>query len=287
MADASARADVAAAWGVESVPQAAGRDAAGIIAAAADGSLGALVVGGVDPVDLPDPTTARTALEAVPFLVSLEVRASEVSRRADVVLPVAPAAEKSGTFVDWEGRERPFAAVLDAGGALPDVRILAGIAEEMGPGLGFRTVEQAGAELLEIGQWDGDRSAQPSVEHPDSVPDQSPAAGPQLVLDSWKQLVDDGRMVDGDPHLRATGRGAVARLGAATLQRLGVAPGESVTLRTAKGTVQLPVEAADLPDGVVWAPQHSGGTALRSMLGVESGQVVEVAPLDVAGGGSP
>ena len=285
VADASARADLAAVWAVDSVPSSPGRDTSAIIAAAADGTLGALVVGGVDPVDLPDPALARTALETVPFLVSLEIRESEVTRRADVVLPVAPAAEKAGTFVDWEGRERPFAAVLTAGTALPDVRILAGIAEEMGPGLGFRTVEQARAELRELGDWDGERPAAPEVERKDAPSQTAPAGGPHLVLDSWKQLVDDGRMVDGDPHLRATGRGAVARLGAATLQRLGVTPGETVMLRTHAGSVQLPVEAADLPDGVVWAPQHSAGTALRSLLGVDAGQIVEVVPVGTAGRG--
>ena len=66
----------------------------------------ALVVGGVEPDDLPDPAAARAALDAVGFLVSLEVRASAVTERADVVLPVAPVAEKPGTFVNWEGRPR-------------------------------------------------------------------------------------------------------------------------------------------------------------------------------------
>jgi len=275
VADPSARADVAAAWGVDSLPATAGRETSAILQAAAGGRLEALVVGGVDPVDLPAPAAARTALEAVRFLVSLEVRASEVSRRADVVLPVAPVAEKPGTFVDWEGRERPFGAVLAAGGALPDVRILAGIAEEMGPGLGFRTVEQAAAELAELGDWDGERPAAPTVALPEPDPGQAPAAGPEHVLDSWKQLVDDGRMLDGEPYLRATGRGLVARLGTASLQRLGVAPGGEVVLRTDSGALTVPVEVADLADGVVWVPQHSG-VALRSALGVEPGQVVRL-----------
>jgi len=277
VADASARADVAAAWGIDALPSRVGRDLAGIVAAASRGALGALVVGGVDIADLPDPIAARTALESVAFLVSLEVRESEVTRRADVVLPVAAAAEKAGTFVDWEGRERPFAAVLAAGGALPDVRILAGIAEEIGPGLGLRTVEQARAELRELGDWDGERMVVPSLEAPGTDAEQAPAAGVQLVLDSWKQLVDDGRMLDGEPHLRATGRGAVARLGPGTLRRLGVAAGDPVVLRTGAGAVRLPVEPADLADGVVWVPQNSGGVALRSALMVEPGQVVGVA----------
>ena len=52
LADAAARAEVASAWGVESITQDAGRDTAGIVAAAAAGEIDALVVGGVDPADL-------------------------------------------------------------------------------------------------------------------------------------------------------------------------------------------------------------------------------------------
>ena len=71
-----------------------------------------LVVGGIDPADLPDPAAAREALARVPFLVSLELRHSAVTELADVVFPVAAAVEKAGTFVDWEGRERPFDTAL-------------------------------------------------------------------------------------------------------------------------------------------------------------------------------
>src|SRR5579875_2329614 len=61
VSDVQARAEVARAWGVASVPSVPGRDTAGILAAAAAGELGALVVAGVDPADLPDPAAALAA----------------------------------------------------------------------------------------------------------------------------------------------------------------------------------------------------------------------------------
>jgi NADH-quinone oxidoreductase subunit G len=67
VADPSARADVAAAWGVEILPAQPGRDATGIVAAAAGGELSALVVGGVDLADTPEPEQLRAALESVAF----------------------------------------------------------------------------------------------------------------------------------------------------------------------------------------------------------------------------
>src|SRR5206468_6135051 len=53
VADAAARADVAARWGLDldEVPAAPGRDATGILTAVRDGRLGGLLVGGVDPAD--------------------------------------------------------------------------------------------------------------------------------------------------------------------------------------------------------------------------------------------
>ncbi len=116
----TARVDVAATWEVDSLPTAAGRDTAGMIDAAARGDLGALIVGGVDPRDLPDPGAARKALDAVGFLVSLEVRSSEVTQRADVVLPVAPVTEKAGTFLELGG---PLARLPGGPDQQRDVRL--------------------------------------------------------------------------------------------------------------------------------------------------------------------
>ncbi len=91
------------------------------------------MVAGVELDDLPDPAAALAALEAAPFVVSFEVRNSQVTEHADVVFPVAPPAEKAGTFVNWEGRERSFPVVLPVPAAMPDVRVLAALAEEIGP----------------------------------------------------------------------------------------------------------------------------------------------------------
>ena len=89
--------------------------------------MDALVVAGVDPADLPDPKAALLAIEAAPFVVSLELRTSAVTDRADVVLPVAAVPEKDGTFLKLGGQAglvrgghpRPWRGV-GPGGARPD-----------------------------------------------------------------------------------------------------------------------------------------------------------------------
>ncbi|MEH3033355.1 MAG: NADH-quinone oxidoreductase subunit G [Aeromicrobium erythreum] len=269
---AQARADLAAALKVTGSsdapwPTEPGRSVAAMLEAASVGGLGALVVGGVEVADLPDPDVARDALEKV-FVVSLEVRASEVTERADVVLPVAATVEKPGSFVSWDGRVRPFEAVLDVPGALPDVRVLAGIAEELGRPLGFRTVAEAAARMREVGPWDGERTPAPTAA---PGPDQRTAAG-QVVVSTWRQLVDDGRGQDGQPAYRATGRRPVLRASAATLGDVT----SHATISTEIGSATFPVVVDDLPDGVVWVPANDGVT-LRE-IGVGHGSVVRLAP---------
>ncbi len=268
--DAQARVDVAADWGT-TVPTRAGRDADALLAAARAGELGALVVGGVELDDFADPAAAREAIEAAGFVVSLEVRASEVTERADVVLPVAATAEKSGTFVNWEGRSRSFDKVLTESHALPDLRVLAGIAHELGVDLGFRSTEEVAAEIAELGPWDGARAQAPSAEG--SAQSVTTAPG-EARLATWKLLIDDGRMLTGDAALKATGRKAVALVSQATYDRLGL--DASVTLSNGATSVVLPVAVAELPEGVVWAPSNSDGVNLARDLGAGAGSLVRL-----------
>lgn len=269
--DAEARADLAAAWGIRSVPAKAGRDTSGILQAVAKGQLRALVVGGVEIDDLPDPAAGRAALAAADFVVSLEVRESEVTRAAHVVLPVAPPVEKSGTFVTWEGRLRPFDTVLQVPGSLTDVRVLAGIAEELGAPLGFRTTAGAMRSMRELGPWDGSGVADPDL----AAPEPSAPGSGEVLLATWRQLVDDGRLQDGQERYRATARPAVLKASVATLASAGVEPGGIATIATDLGSADFPTQVADLPDGVVWAPGNNG-VHLRGALGADHGSVVRL-----------
>jgi NADH-quinone oxidoreductase subunit G len=282
VAVADARVDAGAAWGVPSLPDRPGRDTSEIVAAAAAGELRALVLAGVELGDLPDPQLAAAAVRAAGFVVSLEVRASDVSAHADVVLPVAPVTEKPGSYVDWEGRVRTFPQVFEEPSSLAEVRILSGVAEEMGVHLGFRTVEQARAEMQSFGAWDGERVSFPSPSAPAASATSTGATSASVPgalnvkLASWKLLVDDGRMLDGDEYLTATGRRPQALLSAGTLERGGLTVGQSVRISTDRGAVELPVGVADLPDDVVWAPASAVGLSLSRDLGAGHGAVVRL-----------
>lgn len=278
--DSRARQQVRTVWNVPELPGTVGRDTAAILDVAA--GLGALIIGGVDVADLPDPAAALAAVDAARFVVSLELRHSPVTERADVVFPVASAMEKSGTFRTWEGRPRPFAAALGddmvrrQSAPLSDQRVLHAIADEMKVCLGLPDTESARAELAQLGAWDGVPVA-PPANQPHPLPQPGPGAA---VLASWRMLLDQGRMQDGEPNLAGIARPPVVRLSAATAAEIGVITDDPVTVATDRGAVTLPLMISDLPDRVVWLPQHSPGCSVAEQLAVQPGDIVHLRRAD-------
>ncbi|MBE9374916.1 NADH-quinone oxidoreductase subunit G [Saccharopolyspora sp. HNM0983] len=280
--DPAARAEVERAWDA-ALPAAPGRDTTAILRAAAAGELSGLVVGGVDPDDLPDPALARRALAAADIVVSLELRPSGVTEFADVVLPIAPTAEKSGSYLDWEGRRGEFGTTLDGTSAVPDCRVLDTLAVEMDVDLFTQTPAAAGRELDRLGRFGGARAAPPEDE-----PDAPPVLGPgQALLATWHQLLDNGSLQDGEPDLAGTARRRAAALSPRTAERIGLGPGQQVEVRTATGAVALDPQLTEMPDDVVWLPTNSGRSKVLRHLAAGHGSPVEltaVTPLRPANG---
>ncbi|MFC9557251.1 NADH-quinone oxidoreductase subunit G [Rhodococcus sp. NPDC056960] len=270
--DPVARRQVASVWNVADLPDTVGRDTAGILAAAAAKTLGALLIGGVEADDLPDPEAALAAVDAAGFVVSLELRHSAITDRADVVFPVAPVMEKPGAFLDWEGRIRDFDTALRNTGAMPDQRVLHAIAGEMGAPLALPDAATARRELERLGAWDGDFPAPPDHRQP---PRPEPGPG-EAVLATWRMLLDSGRLQDGEPHLAGTARTPVVRMSAATAAETGAGDGDPITVSTERGAVTLPLTITDMPDRVVWLPLNSPGSAVYRQLAAVAGSVVHV-----------
>jgi NADH-quinone oxidoreductase subunit G len=270
--DAAARAEVGALWGAE-LPATPGRDATGILTAVRDGDLAGLLIGGVDPGDLPDPALAEAALASADFVVSLEMFPTAVTEWADVVLPVAAAAEKAGSYLDWEGRPRPFDATLHGTGQLPDGRVLQGLADEMDVDLRLPTPKAARAEFASLGAARRPGEGAGLDVRPPAAPS---LAADQAVLASWRQLLDVGTLQRDEPELAGTARPAVVRIGAGTARGLGVVDGDRVTVSGGTGSITLPVRVTAMPDRVVWLPMRSPGSDVRNHLGTGPGGVVRL-----------
>ena len=257
---ASQEARESLAWG--EIPAQRGLDATQMLEAAADGRVKALVVGGVDLRDFDDPAAARKALDQVDFLVSLEVRRSEVTDRADVILPVAPPLEKNGTFINWEGRLRPFGQAI-ASRSQTDRLVFDALASEFGVDLGLHDLVGLYDQVNPLMQWNGQRE------------EFVPATASELVevgqgealLATHKPMLDAGRLQDGASMLAGSARRPVVFASRATVAGLGIDEGEELTLSTQRGSITLPLQFADLPDGVVWVPECSQGSIVHESLG--------------------
>ncbi|MDT9690598.1 NADH-quinone oxidoreductase subunit G [Streptomyces sp. P9(2023)] len=274
--DPRAREEVAAAWGVRDLPHGYGRDTGQIVEAAATGELGALLVGAVELRDLPDPARAREALDAA-FVVSLELRPSEVTERADVVLPVAAVAEKPGTFLNWEGRARLFEAALkpeQMTRTLPpaDARVLHMLADALDAHLALPDLRSVRRELDRLGGWTGQRASEPT-EPAQAAP--RPGDG-EAVLAGHRLLLDLGRLQEGDTALAGTRHAAVARLSATTAAETGVKDGDVLAVTGPAGTTRFPLQVTEMPDRVVWLPLNSAGGGVLSDTGAHPGTVVRI-----------
>ncbi len=106
MANPQHRAEVAALWGVPSVPEKPGKTAVEMFQAAADGEIKALWIACTNPAQsMPDQSTVRRALERAEFVVVQEAFATTAScDYADLLLPATTWGEKTGTVTNSERR---------------------------------------------------------------------------------------------------------------------------------------------------------------------------------------
>ena len=269
--DAAARVDISTVWGTDSLPTHVGKSTAEIFAAVNSGEIGALLVGGVDPLDGDNSQAALAALEKA-FVVSLEIAPSAVTQRADVVLPVAAITEKSGSFLNWEGRPRSFDEAVQDSHNRSDLRILSMIAQEMGASVNLATVTAAIKEIASLGKWDGARAAMNKV----SATAAPSVSGDQFILTSWRRLLDLGTLQKGEENLAGTSRKTVAVISPKRAESLGVVDGDQLKISTGFGSVTLSALVEDIHDDAVWAPRNSRGSQLLVNLGVAHGAVVTV-----------
>lgn len=125
-----------------------------------EGAINALFIVGEDVKDL--------NTDKIPFLAVADLTLTETAQKADIVLPLALAAEQDGTFTNTERRVQPLFAALDPKNGLMDWEIFDALAAEIGLETEFGTaedvfeamVEDAGffRDLSGEGVWTYDRS---------------------------------------------------------------------------------------------------------------------------------
>ena len=261
--DSAARVDLQSAWGVGGLPESVGRSTSEILAGLNDESLDAVVIGGLDPMDI-----SAHALNQLlnTFVLSLEISHSSVTAIADVVLPVAAVVEKSGSYLDWRGTARHFDKGIEDAEVRSDVRVLSMLADKLGAPINLPTVTATVREIESLGIWDGAKST--FTPRSESVPE----AG-AMTLVSWRFLLDLGTLQQGEANLAGTAKHARAHISANTAAIIGVGEADLVIISSERGSIELPVAIRDIADNLVWVPRNSQGSQVIPALGFTGGAV--------------
>ncbi len=255
--NAAARAAVGEVWGTAVADS--GRDVDGILAGMSDGSIGAVLLLGTDPVaDHPDRNATQAAFlrpkGEPPFLVSLDLFITESNRGADVVLPVDTFTEVEGTVTNLEGRvQKSNRVVPGVGGSRPAVEVLDDLAVRLGGSVGGSAAALAkeiaavapayGAMSWDALDWGSGRDgivagASSFVHSPAAARD--PATG-EFTLHLARVLYDGGTIVTSGESLAPLAPVPAAHLHPDDAARLGLAAGDRVTVTGNAGTATLPL----------------------------------------------
>ena len=272
--ESSARSEVGAIWGVNGsdIPSKPGRNHAEIIQAAINGELKALVIAGLDVLDAPDPQALGLAINSVDFVITLGIQENSLTRYANVSLPIAPVTEKSGTFINWEGRPRPFGRAITSTNALTDARVLAMIAESLGLDFGLQTIEELRQELSSFGSWNGNKLVKPTV----ATKDAAKTSVGNAILSTWNLLLDDGALQKGEEHLAGTQRPVVAHMSEKTATDNKLENEEKVIISNSRGSITIKLEIIEMVNDVVWIPSNNHDSKVKSKLGAKEGDVVTI-----------
>ena len=135
--------------GWSAAPSTDGMHTAEMLAAGARGELDVLVLLGADPLtDFADRALAAAALEKVPTVIALDRFPTASVRAANIVFPVAGAAECSGTMTNLEGRvTRLNQKVTPPRTARSDWMVAAEIALALGSDLGVGSVDDITGQI--------------------------------------------------------------------------------------------------------------------------------------------
>ncbi len=234
--------------------------------------LKAVVLLGLEPsADLLDPQAAKAALAKAGTVIAMTAfDSAELREVADVLLPIAPYTETSGSYVNAEGTLQSVqAAVRPLGEARPAWKVLRVLGNVLGlENFYFNSSEEVLAEALPASfesQLNNQTSTQPAVT--------------SVFTAAIERLADvtihsSDAIVRRAPALQLTQdakRAVKLGLPSSLFAQLGLKEGDAVKVSQLGASVVMPAtEEKSLVDGVV---RLSAGTAVSAQLGAMFGQL--------------
>ena len=223
-------------------------------------------------LDMQNPQQALAAMGAADMVVALSAYKHHAIEYADVLLPITPFTETSGTFISSEGRVQSFkGTVQPLGEARPAWKVLRVLGNMLDiPGFDYNNSEAVRDEVLvgtdltaKLGNVLHGVSAQATTWN---------AAGLQRVSDVPIYATD--AIVRRATSLQKTRDAATPRalMHSVELKKLNLQPGEMVKLSQGHGSARLSVIPDDsLPHGVV---RVAAGHAVTAELGAMFGAIM-------------
>ena len=265
----TAGANTVGAYLAGAVPGKGGRSAAAMLAE----PLKAYIVLHAEPLlDTDNGAQAVAALKAAEFVVALTAFASDASEWADVMLPIAPFTETSGTFVNAQGTAQSFkGTVAPRGQTRPGWKVL----RVLGNVLHLAGFDDETSESVRDSVLSGGVSSRLSNQIAAGVASVTAGQGASGALQRVTDLpiYRSDALVRRAPALQesAASRAPAARMHAQTLASLGCAAGDTVRVKSATGSVTLvAVQDNALP---VSAVRIAAGFAQTASLGSAYGQL--------------
>ncbi len=259
----------------------------------ADQIRGMYILGENPAMSDPDLDHARSALAHLEHLVVQDIFVTETAQFADVVLPAYAWPEKDGSVTNTNRQvQRGRAALRAPGEAKPDWWITQQLARRMGLDWDYAGPEEIYAEMQKgMDSLDNIDWARLSEENSVTYPCLTPggegedvvfgegfprASGRARFVPTWPTPPDE-TLDDDYPTVLTTGRqlehwhtgsmtrraavldnlepAAVATLNPVELERLGITPGEPLSITTRRGQITLATRADPLtPAGMVFVP---------------------------------
>ncbi|SCY78778.1 NADH dehydrogenase subunit G [Nitrosospira sp. Nl5] len=245
-------------------------------------SCRAYVLMNLEPeLDSHNPQKTMKALAGAELVVIMSAYANRAvleGNYADVLLPIAPYTETSGTFINTEGRVQRFNGVVaPLGDARPAWKVQRVLGNMLGlEGFDYETPEQVRAEILPAGVEVGARLDNNLRNF--TVSDIGQMSGPMRGSpDDEIQRIGEVPIYQADPIVRRAeslqrtrdAAAPVAWMRGDLMNKLGIRTGDNVRLKQGDGEIQLPAAQDDkLPANCVRvAAAHPLTAALGDMFG--------------------
>lgn len=289
------------AWG-QDLPDAPGLTVVEMMDAAAEGSIRGMYVMGENPmVSDPHIRHVKEGLENLDFLVVQDLFVSETAELADVVLPAASFAEKSGTFTNTERRIQALTPAIDPiGESKPDWEIIQAMSTSLGYPMAYDSVDEITDEIADLTpiyggitadriddqglQWPCRDETDPGTEvlHADEFahgkgqfhpvryadPDETPG-------EEYPYRLTTGRMLYHHHTRTMTGRARpldehvpdpYVELHPDDAEKLEIEDGETVNIDSRRGEIDIPVNVTDMvPQKTVFIPFHFAEAAANRL----------------------